>query len=196
MPQAIRSLMMSEPGLEWTVISGLTPQLAEMVLGQEIDAAVVTDAPPGLPSAKELHAAHLFDDEMVVVAPLGHRLGGKSRVRMADLAGEVWVEDNTGSETLLRQVAGRAGFEPRLHRGAEDLPTKTGLVAACLGVALVPQLLIPSLRSDLVLLRLEQSVHRGIYLLTRRDDEPVDTLRYALVNSRAGQVALTTSFSR
>lgn len=183
-PQAIRSLVTSEPGLEWTVISGLTPRLVDMVLGQEIDAAVVTDAPPGLPAAKELHAAHLFDDEMVVVAPPGHDLADSSPVGMSELAGEVWVEDNAGSETLLRQLAARAGFEPRLHRSADDLPTKTGLVAAGLGVALVPRLLVPSLRSDLVILGLEQSVHRGIYLLTRRDDELMVTLRNTLIANR------------
>ncbi len=183
-PRAIQSMMMSEPNLEWAIISGLTPRLVEMVLGQEIDAAVVTDAPPGLPSTKDLHATHLFDDEMVIVAPLGHHLGDRSRVSMADLAEEVWIEDNAGSETLLRQLARRAGFEPRLHRSAQDLPTKTGLVAARLGVALIPRLLVPSLRSDLVLLRLEQPAHRGIYLLTRRDDKPLDTLRSALVNSQ------------
>ncbi|MFC0623375.1 LysR family transcriptional regulator [Kribbella deserti] len=183
-PRAIQSMMMSEPNLEWTIVSGLTPRLVEMVLSQEIDAAVVTDAPPGFPATKELVATHLFDDEMVIVAPLEHRLGNRSLVNMADLAGEIWIEDNAGSESLLRQLAVRAGFEPRLHRSAQDLPTKTGLVAASLGVALIPQLLVPSLRSDLALLRLEQPAYRGIYLLTRREDRSLDTLRTALLTSR------------
>ena len=140
-----------------------------MVVGRELDAAVVTDAPPGLPRHAELRTTHLGDDEVVVIAAPGHRLAGPDRVDLERLADETWIEDNAGSEIMLRQLAARAGFEPRVSTSADDLLAKTGMVAAGLGVALVPGLLLPSLRADLAILRLTRPTYRGIYLICRND---------------------------
>jgi DNA-binding transcriptional LysR family regulator len=151
-----------------------------MVVGRELDAAVVTDAPPGLPRDAELVATHLGDDEVVVVAKVNHPLAGDERVDVRRLADETWVEDNVGSEVMLRQLAARAGFEPRIAMVADDLLAKTGLVAAGLGVALVPDLLLPSLRSDLTVIRLKRPVRRGIYLISRKDRDGLDDVVAAL----------------
>jgi DNA-binding transcriptional LysR family regulator len=70
---------------------------------------------------------------------------------------------------MLRQLAARAGFEPQVSSTADDLLAKTGMVAAGLGVAIVPAMLLPALRSDLAVLRVRQPVLRGIYLLARTD---------------------------
>ncbi len=74
-PAAIGRLRESG-GPDVTVVSRITPELAPMVVGRELDAAVVTDAPPGLPRDAELRAVHLGDDESVVVATAGHPLAG------------------------------------------------------------------------------------------------------------------------
>jgi DNA-binding transcriptional LysR family regulator len=118
-----------------------------------------------------------------VLAAQGHPLAGPDRIDIKGLADETWVEDNTGSELMLRRLAARAGFDPRVSRSADDLLAKTGMVAAGLGVALVPDLLLPSLRGDLAVLRLTKPVHRGIYLLARKDKQGLDDLVAALTAS-------------
>jgi DNA-binding transcriptional LysR family regulator len=178
-PRALGVLHMTG-GPECTVISRLTPELGPMVLSRELDAAVVTDAPPGLPREAELRATHLGDDEVVVVAAPDHPLAGPDRVDLRRLARATWIEDNAGSEIMLRQLAARAGFEPQISTMADDLLAKTGMVAAGLGVAIVPDLLVPSLRSDLAILRLKRPIHRGIYLISRKDRTGLDDLVAAL----------------
>ncbi len=178
-PRAIGRLR-ETGGPEVTVISRITPQLGPMVVSRELDAAVVTDAPPGLPRDAELRATHLYDDEVVVIAAPGHRLARGRRIDLKRLAGETWVEDNAGSEVLLRQLAARAGFEPRISTMADDLLAKTGMVAAGLGVAIVPEMLLPALRSDLAVLRMTGPVLRGIYLLARTDRNDLAPLLDAL----------------
>jgi DNA-binding transcriptional LysR family regulator len=163
------------------VITRLTPELGPMVVSRELDAAVVTDAPPGLPRDRELRATHLGDDEVVVIVAPDHPLAGEERVDLKRLAEETWIEDNAGSEIMLRQLAARAGFEPRISSIADDLLAKTGLVAAGLGVAIVPDLLRSSLRADLAILRMRRPVHRGIYLISRRDRAGLDDLVAALM---------------
>ena len=178
-PRAIARLR-DAGGPEVTVISRITPELGPMVVSRELDAAVVTDAPPGLPRDAELRATHLDDDEVVVIAAPGHPLAGPDRVDLKRLAGETWIEDNVGSEIMLRQLAARAGFEPRISTMADDLLSKTGMVAAGLGVALVPDLLVPSLRADLAILRLKRPTYRGIYLISRKDRVDLEGLVEAL----------------
>jgi DNA-binding transcriptional LysR family regulator len=55
-----------------------------------------------------------------------------------------------------------------------------GMVAAGLGVAIVPDLLVPSLHPDLAILRLKRPIHRGIYLISRKDRIGLDDLVAAL----------------
>jgi DNA-binding transcriptional LysR family regulator len=180
-PRAIGRLR-DAGGPEVTVISRLTPELGPMVVSRELDAAVVTDAPPGLPRDAELRATHLADDEVVVIAAAGYPLAGSDRVGIERLSDETWIEDNAGSEVMLRQLAARARFEPRISTSADDLLAKTGMVAAGLGVALVPDLLVPSLRADLAILRLKRPTYRGIYLISRKDRADLDRLAEALAS--------------
>ena len=190
-PSAISRLRESG-GPEVTVVSRITPQLGPMVVSRELDAAVVTDAPPGLPRDPELRALHLGDDESVVVAAADHPLAGTDRVDVRLLAGDTWIEDNVGSEIMVRQLAARAGFEPVISFTADDLIGKTGMAAAGLGVALVPDLLVPALRPDLAVLRLKRPVRRGIYLISRKDrdglDELVDALSASALGASGGHV--------
>ena len=179
-PRAVGALR-SSGGPDCFVVTALTPQLRLMVLAREVDAALVTDAAPGLPRDPELRATHLYDDEMVVLAQLGHPRAGQGRVDVRDLSEETWIEDNPGSEIMLRQLAAKAGFEPRVVTLADDLLAKTGLAAAGLGLALVPAVMLPALRTDLEVLRLQRPASRGLYLLTRKDRTPLDDLVAALV---------------
>jgi DNA-binding transcriptional LysR family regulator len=178
-PHALAHLRRSA-GVECTLVTALTPRLTGMVQAPGLHAAVITDAPPGLPDDPDLHALHLMDDEMVVVVPAGHALAADPVVAMESLSAELWIEDNAGSAATVRRLAARAGFEPRIPHLADDLSAKTGLVAAGLGVALVPGLLVPALRADVTVLRLAEPAERGVYLLTRRGGPDTEELASAL----------------
>ena len=110
------------------------------------------------------------------MAVSGHPLAGQGRVEVRLLSDETWIEDNVGSEIMVRQLAARAGFEPRISFSADDLIGKTGMAAAGLGIALVPDLLVPALRPDLSILRLRRPPRRGVYLLSRKDRAGLDVL--------------------
>lgn len=164
-PAALRRLNRAGGQLQWSLLPRLTSELVELVHERQVDCAVVTDASAGMLAAAGLKQVHLADDEMVVVVAGDHPLADARSIDFTALSDEMWVEDNPGSEGLLRELAARAGVEVRLDRSATDLPSKTGLVAAGHAVALVPGLLVPALRADVRVLRLREPVTRGIYLL-------------------------------
>jgi DNA-binding transcriptional LysR family regulator len=166
-PDALRRLGTETP-VQWSLVPALSHELAAMVRQGAVDVAVVTDAPPGLPSDPQVRVTHVGDDEMVVVVPADHRVArrrGRGGTSLVDLAGERWIEDNAGSEAMLRSMAARVDLELWIDRAATDLMTKTGLVAAGHGVALVPGLLVPALRADVRVLRVQGAIRRGIFVL-------------------------------
>jgi DNA-binding transcriptional LysR family regulator len=80
-------------------------------------------------------------EPLVAALPETHRLAGRARVRLADLAGETMIlfprHDAPGYYDVFLDACRRAGFTPRLlHPGS--MQTNLGLVSAGLGVSLMP----------------------------------------------------------
>ncbi|WP_436698553.1 LysR family transcriptional regulator [Nocardioides sp. BYT-33-1] len=163
-PAALRALGTTP----WSLATGLSVALEELVVSGELDVAVVTDAPPGLPDDDRVVRHLLGADPMRVVVPAAHPLARAAHAAggsadLADLADAIWVEDNDGSAALLRAAAARAGFAPRIDLAAADLAGKVALVAAGHAVALVPGLLVPALRRDVVAVPVADAPTRRIY---------------------------------
>ena len=172
-PAAMRRLLDEAGPLQWRLVPGLTGELWERTVNRELDLALVTDAPPGLPGDSRLERQFLGADEMVVVLPAGHRLAGGGPARIEELADETWAEDNQGSAALLRQHAARAGVTARIDLNAADLAGKIALVATGHAIALTPSVMITTLRADVTTLRLFDPPTRGIYSVRpRRDRHP------------------------
>lgn len=172
-PAAIRRLLDTAGPIRWSLLPGLSAELHNRVIDGDLDLAVVTDAPPGLPSDPRLERRCLGTDEMVVVLPVGHPRAGPGRVHIQALADQTWVEDNDGSAALLRQHAARAGVTARIDLTAADLPGKLALVATGHAIALIPGALTCALRTDITTVDLVDPPTRGIYTITpRRDPHP------------------------
>lgn len=170
----------------WTLTTGGSAALEEQVAAGELDLAVVTDAPPGLAPDPRLVRHPLGEDAMRVVVPADHPAAGTAGASLADFADATWVEDDDGSAALLRSAAARAGFAPRIDLAAADLAGKTALVAAGHAVALVPGLLVPALRRDVVAVEVRDAPRRGIFATVAAGPgppgEPVRALLAALVS--------------
>ncbi|MGW7441104.1 LysR family transcriptional regulator [Streptomyces sp. NPDC054849] len=172
-PAAIRRLLETAGPLRWSLLPGLSAHLHDRVTAGDLDVAVVTDAPPGLPHDPRVERRFLGMDEMVVMLPVGHPRAGSGPVYIRALADETWVEDNDGSAALLRQHAARAGATARIDLTAADLPGKTALVATGHAIALIPGVLRGALRTDVTTVALVDPPTRGIHAITpRRDPHP------------------------
>ncbi|SEE46202.1 DNA-binding transcriptional regulator, LysR family [Streptomyces sp. 2131.1] len=172
-PEAVRALLRQGGSMRWSLLPGLSAQLHHRVITGDLDIAVVTDAPPGLPHDQQVERQFLGLDDMVVALPVNHPLAGSAPVHMRSLADQTWAEDNDGSAALLHQHAARAGVSARIDLTAADLPGKLALVATGHAIALIPGVLTHTLRPDITTVRLANPPTRGIYTITpRRDPHP------------------------
>jgi DNA-binding transcriptional LysR family regulator len=85
----------------------------------------------------------LANDHMLVALPGSHRLAGRDRVPLAELASETWA--SARDHTLFAAMTARAcravgGFEPDIRHRTNDLRLLFELVARGEGVSLVPAL--------------------------------------------------------
>jgi len=85
-------------------------------------------------------------EPLVLAVPLTHRLAERDAVALSEVADEPFVVRRapSGMRSQTLALCEVAGFTPTIDLEADDLPTARGLVAAGLGVAVVPALGLPT----------------------------------------------------
>jgi DNA-binding transcriptional LysR family regulator len=126
---------------------------------------------PQLPS-QGLFATALVTEEVVLAtaagrAPATTRSGA---ARLADQAHSDWVIPHAelACAEMVKRACGAAGFRPSVVAEATDFSVQLQLVAAGIGVALVPRLAAQGLPAGLQLLPLDPPVERHHFALARR----------------------------
>jgi DNA-binding transcriptional LysR family regulator len=176
-PRAVVAFRARHPAVETALVEVDPEEAVAELRAHVIDLALVYEFPvvPG-PSLESLQHRHLLEDRLNIALPEGHRLARRRRVRLADLAGEPWIQGvHRGSTAGVLPAACRvAGFEPNIVFRSDDHMAVQGFVAAGLGVAVVPQLAVATARADVAIRPLEVEGD----LLTRRVGVAMPAGRY------------------
>lgn len=144
-PRLIHAYRQRWPGVHLRIEELTTQEQLTAMLERRLDIAFVRGfESPDLPGS--LQALRLFGDALVVALPPQHRLARATGPLAASaLADEAFVmyprEIGTGVYDQIMSLCRRAGFAPRVGQEARAVATIVGLVAAGLGVALVPEAL-------------------------------------------------------
>ncbi|WP_328452474.1 LysR family transcriptional regulator [Amycolatopsis sp. NBC_00438] len=151
-PRAIAAFAGREPRTRVPLREGLSPGLLTAVARGRLDLAVVT--PPRQPPAGvELIA--LLDDPLFVAMAPGHPLAGHPGVTGEQLRDQRWITGSTEPGTTLLGAWADPAWQPEIAFVARDWVAKFGLVAAGLGITVVPGLAVPALPPGLVITRVD-----------------------------------------
>jgi DNA-binding transcriptional LysR family regulator len=157
-PQAVKAFRDRHPDVEVTLVEVDPEEAVPRLRARELDLALVYEFPvvESLP-LDELDYISLLEDRLNVALPTQHRLAKRRRLRLAELAGEDWIQGvHRGSTVAVLPAACRAaGFEPRIVFRSDDHMAVEGFVAAGLGVAVVPQIAVATARRDIAIRPLE-----------------------------------------
>ncbi|WP_232666806.1 LysR family transcriptional regulator [Pseudonocardia sp. TRM90224] len=170
MPKAVAAFRSAFPQVELTLLEADSDEGLAQVAEHHLDLALVYEFPlvPMIVPAG-VTTSPLLQDALSIVVPAGHPLAGRARVRLAELAGEIWVQGVRSGSTaeVLPQACLRAGFEPRVAFRTDDQMTVRGLVAAGVGIALTPWLAMAATPPDLVVVRLDEpTLTRTVFAAT------------------------------
>jgi DNA-binding transcriptional LysR family regulator len=153
MPVAIANFRAAYPQVELTLAEGEPEEIVPRLRAGELDLALLFEFDGEEPLPEDLARSPLLDDPMYLALPREHRLAGRRRLRLADLQGEAWVQTSSASACARHVVrcSHAAGFEPTVSFESDDYQTVQGLVAAGVGVALIPELALSVLREDVAI---------------------------------------------
>ncbi len=153
MPLAIATFRARHPDVELTLAEGEPEQIAPRLRAGELDLALLFEFGSSAGSADELTRVELLEDPLYLALPREHKLATKRKLRLEDLRGEAWVQTSSASPCARHVVRSchAAGFEPRVSFESDDYQTVQGLVAAGVGVALIPELALTVVRQDIAI---------------------------------------------
>lgn len=116
----------------------LTPEQIDLLAENRIDLGVLR--PPVRSSGIGLLT--LLQENLVIAIADGHPLAERKTVTMAELAEEPFIcferTLDSALQTLILRAGQDSGVQPRIVQEVGDIPTMLALVAAGMGIALVP----------------------------------------------------------
>jgi len=127
------------PKLHFQLLQGTTPYLIELMEKGEIDIAFVAPVPTDHSS---VGGDIFFTEKMLLLLPESHELAKQKTIRLNQLEQERFVTFRSGLpiREMIFKACQKAGFVPEIAFEGEDMDTIKGLVAAGIGIAILPEL--------------------------------------------------------
>jgi len=172
-PAIIREYRKRYPEIVLSPESSNSPLLVAQLRAKAIDVAFIW-----LPidDSADLALESLVDEEMVAVLPPGHALNDSVSASLAALSKEPFIlpprEINPGVYDSIISACQRAGFTPRLGPQVPQVVSTVAMVAAGLGLSIVPHCISRIHADGVTYLPIAGDAPRlGISLAYRRDDD-------------------------
>jgi len=201
LPDALNAYRRRFPQVRLQLREMFTPEQFQALVRGELDVGFVR-LQAGTPPAG-IVLREVARNPLRLVVNAAHRLAGAAQVHLAELAGEDFIsfpaDVGTDLPGVLRALCRQAGFEPRIVQTAREATTQIGLVAAGLGVAVLPAPLESVRIARVRYLALAEPEAQFRLALAIREGEPVPTLGgflEVLESLRAGEPPLALSVPR
>lgn len=142
-PRALLRLRDRHPDLEVQLRESEPARAFDLLAAGDADIAVVV-ATPDVPPRSDpgFEQRPLYTEPLDVLVGPEHRLAARRSVPLTDLAADPWIVGTPGRayHQLVTLACAGAGFHPDVEHYADEWDSGAALVAAGLGVALVPRL--------------------------------------------------------
>jgi DNA-binding transcriptional LysR family regulator len=169
LPPLLRRLQRRYPGVEVTVVTGNSVDIAAAVVANRHDVAVVT-----LPvTSRDLTIAPFCVDPLVAIAPTRSPLAGRRAVTPRELAQERLIVYERGGtiRRIVEEWFRRVDLAPRVAMELGNAEAIKRLVSAGLGLAVTSAVSVQDevRRGKLAAIPLRPTLHRRLGIIRRRD---------------------------
>ncbi|MEU6080557.1 LysR substrate-binding domain-containing protein [Streptomyces sp. NPDC047108] len=170
-PEAMARLSAEHPGVHLELQEGEPPASLRRVVRGECDIALAFTY-PGLHAdiPAELAEIRLMEDLLTVLLPTGHHLARRRSVHLRDLRDERWIAGCPRCSANFLHACAEEGFVPDIAFTTDDNLVVQSLVAAGVGVAMMPALVLSFLCHERVTGRaVEPHTRRQVSAYVHRD---------------------------
>jgi DNA-binding transcriptional LysR family regulator len=188
-PQAIFAFRQAFPAVHLALQEMSSKEVAEALVDESVQVGIMRP----LPLPESLVAVELFREPLVAIIRADHPLavGSEEGLQLSALAAEPFVffprSYGSGLYAQLLNLAREAGFSPLITQEAGEPMTIIGLVAAGLGVTVLPAS-YQRMRIDGVVYRtlLDAEANTAVWLVQRRDQHsPMAKAFFELLTKQA-----------
>lgn len=140
-PGLLRTFRADHPKVRFQLVQNYGEAMIERLRAGDLDLCLTSP----VPDYPDLVARRLDEQKLRLVVPEDHRLATRKRIRLVEAADELFVtlEPGYGLRRITDALCTEAGFTPKVAFEGEEAETLRGLVAAGLGVALLPPPAVP-----------------------------------------------------
>jgi DNA-binding transcriptional LysR family regulator len=179
--RAIREFRGSRPDVSFVLEESSSGDLLAGLREERLDIAFIRS---GLPEAVGLAVHPLLQEDMAAALPARHRLTRRPRLALKDLAEETFIlyrrPDGRGLYDVIIAACAAAGFSPHVGQEAPRIVSTLNLVAAGLGITIVPASLsrLPLEGVTYRPLKGRPALRVPLSLASRRDEHSAATLGF------------------
>ncbi|WP_407314055.1 LysR family transcriptional regulator [Desulfosporosinus sp. SB140] len=126
------------PEIQFMLYQNVTNQILDQLEAGDIDFCFCSQ-----PLSREtIRWIRLLTEEIILIVPKEHPFAQRSRVKLEELSEEPFIafKKELSLGEVIYQIFKEAGFTPKVTFEGEEVGTVAGLVAAKLGIALVPKI--------------------------------------------------------
>ncbi|MCO5072167.1 MAG: LysR family transcriptional regulator [Rhizobiaceae bacterium] len=160
MPRILSSFRSAHPNVELIVRYMVTnDQIPDLIRGK-VDIGFVF----GEPKIEGLTTRRLVSEGLVAIVPDGHRLKGRGKIRLAELAEETFVLGDARwarFNQIFLSCCHESGFSPSVSQTAYTRDELISFVLAGNGIAIYPECIVNTPRTGIEYLTIED-IHRSI----------------------------------
>ncbi|MFE6779726.1 LysR family transcriptional regulator [Streptomyces sp. NPDC057702] len=142
-PEVVARLATGHPGVRVELLEGEPPESLGRLVRGECDITLAFTY-PGLHEEvpDEVVEVRLFEDQLTILLPAGHPLARRRAVRLVDLAEERWIAGCLRCRANFLHECAEQGFAPDIAFTSDDNLVVQSLVAAGVGAAMMPALVL------------------------------------------------------
>lgn len=181
LPTVISAFREDHPHIGYKLRQGSNKELRDLVIKGEIDLAFVSPVPL---KDDKVFGQVFFTEKMLALLSVNHPLADSNQLRLDQLRNDPFVIFRSGFalRKILLDACSQMGFSPKVAFEGEDIDTIKGLVAAGLGVSLLPEItLSDNLPSETVGINISEPIITrtvGIIYPKSRELAPSEKLFY------------------
>lgn len=140
LPQLLSEFHVHYPHVQFNLDQDNSANLAKSLISGKSDVCLCST----MVNMEQIAWLYLYTEELFAAVPKDHPLAGRKTLELKDLEGEPFItlKPNYSLRILTDQYCALAGIHPSIIFEGDDITTAASLVAARLGVSLLPKLTV------------------------------------------------------
>ncbi len=162
LPNIIREFQKDYPNIEYELLLGDCTEIEAWIQEGRVDCGFLR-----LPTLPEFDTIFLEQDDFLVILPENHPLTKKERVSLSDLGREPFLLLEKGRNTEISDFFRKHNFSPNVHFTLWDDYAILAMVESCMGVSLLPRLILRRIPYQVAVRELDIPAYRDIALVLK-----------------------------